>query len=213
MSFFGIRRHLTAAHKEWWTKRKIDWKTSYLDTWNVPHRSVISQILSYFPWVSLIEIGCGGGANIYNILKHHKGKQLGGVDVNADAIEFCSKTFVGGMFKVCPANNIMMSDKSVDVTLTDRCLMYVDPSKIGEHLEELKRITRNHLVIREFHSKSWWTRVRFWLRTGYGIYDWKTLLQKHGFYDISWWKLKGNVDNLDDNLDFDYIFVAKVPKR
>lgn len=210
------RNYTTNQHLKWWTNRKIDWKTDYLDTWNHPHRNVISAILATFSWLSLIEIGCGSGANLINILKKFTGKkmQLGGVDVNPEAIELAKKTFTDGLFKVCQGNDVMLSDKSTDVVLTDMTLIYVGPTKIDSYIEELKRIGRNHVVLCEFHSTNPFKRLWLKVYSGYNAHNYKKLLEKHGFYDISSYKLApADWPEGTYQKDFGYIFIARIPKR
>lgn len=203
----------TNKWKDWWQTRKIDWKKEYQTTVDHPHRQVIVDALKSFYWVSLMEIGCGGGANLIKILKTFKGRQVGGIDINPEAIELCNKTFGGGMFKVNSADDIFMSDKSTDVLLSDMTLIYSGRFKIDKYIKEIKRITRSYIVLCEFHSDNWWNRLALKLNSGYNAYDYKKLLKKHGFYDIFLHKLKqedwpgGNPQKT-----FGYIIVAKIPK-
>jgi ubiquinone/menaquinone biosynthesis C-methylase UbiE len=198
----------------------MDWDKDYLKSWNHPHRYMITAILSSFPWVSLVEVGCGPGPNLVNIVKNLQGKQVGGVDIVPEAIELANKTFTGGMFKVSPADDVMMSDKATDVVLTDMMLIYVDPSRIDKHIKELKRICRNHIVLCEFHSDSWWQRLKLRFTSGYNAYDYIKLLKKHGFYNIQkfkippevWPKEDGTPANPKEN-QFRWIIKAQVPKR
>jgi ubiquinone/menaquinone biosynthesis C-methylase UbiE len=199
----------TNKHKKYWRERKIDWKESY-QNWQHPHRYVITNILSRLSWLSLFEIGCGAGANLMNIIKHLKGRQLGGADINEDAIALAQKTFPNGFFKVNSADNLMLSDKSVDVVLSDMCLIYVGPRHIKKYIREIKRVSRSFVVLCEFHSISWWKRLKLKLTSGYNAYNWKKLLEKEGFYDVVLYKLKpedwpgGNPQK-----DYGYIVVAK----
>lgn len=204
----------TQHQSNWWRSRQIDWDKDYLATWNHPHRFFITDILSRFPWISLIEIGCGPGPNLVNIVKHLPNKQVGGVDVNPEAIELASKTFVGGIFKVNSGDDIMMSDKSTDVSLVDMAFIYVTPSDIGRYIEEMKRITRNWVVLCEFHHENWF--MRKWLKytSGYNAYNWRKLLTKHGFFDIINYKITEEMwPGGDPQKTFGHIFVARVPKR
>lgn len=211
---FFWRNYTTKQHLDWWSRRKIDWKTSYLDTWKHPHRDRIVEVLKQFNWLSLIEIGCGPGPNLVNILKKFKGRQVGGVDVNPEAIELAKKTFTDGLFKVCPGNDVMLSDKSTDVTLTDMALIYVGHMKIDSYIQELKRVTRNHVVLCEFHSSNILKRIWLKVFSGYNAHNYKKLLAKHGFYDIGWYKLtKEDWPDGTHQKEFGYIFVAKAPKR
>lgn len=179
----------TEKHKKFWRERKIDWEKDYLSTWNHPHRGLITYVLKNLRWISLWEVGCGPGANLVRITKEIAGKQLGGSDVNADAIAVANKTFNGGKFHVESVEDLLLSDNAVDVVLSDACLIYIGPTKIQKVLKELKRIGRNNLVLCEFHSNSWWQRLLFRWKTGYNAYNYRTELEKAGFYDIQMIKI------------------------
>lgn len=180
---------LLINHKKYWKNRVIDWNTSYFQTANHPHRWLITEWLKTFRWQSLWEIGVGGGANIYAVLKQFPGSRLGGNDINPDAIEFCKKTFKGGIFEVSSCEDMLLSNKSCDVILSDVTLIYVNPFKIRKVLRELKRIARHRVVLVEFHSNKWYRRLWLRLTSGYWGYDYKELLKKEGFYDILKFKI------------------------
>ena len=175
----------TSQHKRFWERRKIDWSAHYTATWDHPHRTLIMYALQSFPWVSLWEVGCGSGPNLVRIIKHgFQGRQLGGSDVNSDAIETARKTFKGGKFHCESSEDMLLSDRAVDVMLSDAHLIYIGPFKIKKVLGEMIRITRNNLVLCEFHSTSWLKRWLFRLKTGYNAYDYRKLLEELGCYDI-----------------------------
>jgi len=205
----------TKEHKKYWSERKIDWKEHYQtkEMINHPHRNLIIEALSSFHWGSLLEIGCGGGANLIKILKVFKGRQIGGIDINPEAIDLCLKTFGGGMFKVNSADDIFMSDKSVDVVLSDMTLIYAGPFKINKYIKEMKRIAREHVILCEFHSDSWWNRIALKINTGYNAYNYKKLLSKHDFYDIITYKFRdGDWPGGNPQKTFGYIITAKLTK-
>lgn len=204
----------TEAWKQYWEQRKIDWNSSYLQTWNHPHRNLISKTLENFRWKSLFEIGCGAGANLVNIIKHFPGKQLGGVDINKDAIKVASESLQGAILRIGSAEDILMSDDSTDITLSDMCLMYVGPLKIRAYLQEIKRITRDYAVFCEFHSASFLQRLKLRLTSGYNAYDYRKLLEQCGFYDIVMLKLsEADWPGGQPQKDFAWIITAKVPQR
>ena len=122
------RNYTTNQHKKWWKNRSIDWQKDYLDTWNHPHRGLIVSVLKKLSWLSLIEIGCGSGANLMRILKEIPGIQVGGVDINEDAIKLATESFKGALLKVGSADDIMLSDNSCDIILSDMLLIYVGDS-------------------------------------------------------------------------------------
>lgn len=204
----------SADHAKYWRERKIDWKTAYYDTWNHPHRQFLSYILKTFAWHSLLEVGCGAGANLAQlVMSHGQEKQLGGTDISESAIAFASGAFQGAFFKACPANDLMMSDSSVDVVISDMALIYVDSRGIGKVLEEFKRVARTRIVLCEFHTESLWERLKVKATTGYNAYNYTSLLEKHGFYDIVRYKIPKNAwpGGLQEKIG--YVIVAKVPRR
>lgn len=207
------RRYTTSQFKNWWVNRKIDWDKDYLSTWDHPHRSFIIAYLRSFEWTSLMEIGVGAGANLMKIIKTIKGKQLGGIDINPEAIAAANRAFNGGKFIVNSADDIMMSDKSTDVVLSDMCLIYVGPLKIDGYIREIKRITRGRVVLCEFHSTSLWKRLKLRLSSGYNAYDYKKLLAKHGFYDIQAYKIPAEMYPGAKDLENRYLIAGTTPRR
>lgn len=211
MNFYGIRT--TNKWKDYWINRKLDWVKAY-QNWEHPHRYLISAVLKQMPWVSLFEVGCGAGANLINIIKNIPNKQVGGADINPDAIALAEKTLIGGIFKVNSGDNLMLSDKSTDVILTDMALIYVGPMKIDSYIKEIRRVARKYVVLCEFNSESFWKRLWLKITTGYNAYDYTKLLLSHGFYGIISHKIReeewpgGNPQK-----NYGYLIVAKVPQR
>lgn len=199
----------TETNKTYWRQRKIDWKKHYLDTWNHPHRQLIVDILKITNFGSLWEVGCGSGPNILRIVKEMPTKQLGGSDINADAIKLAKETFTGGMFNVESGDNMMMSDSSTDIILSDMVLIYVGAMSIKKYLKEFKRVARQRVILVEFHSESLLERIvaRF---KGYNVYNYKTLLEKLGFYDIIIYKIPEHYWGKDDNSKFRSLIIAKI---
>jgi ubiquinone/menaquinone biosynthesis C-methylase UbiE len=201
----------TTKHQtKYWKERKIDWKQAYQSTVDHPHRKLISAMLRSIPFVSLWEVGVGGGANLIRVIKDMPNKQLGGSDVSEEAVALCKETFKNGLFHVESGDNLMMSDKSVDVILSDMCLIYVDPLKIDDYLREFKRVTRNYVVICEFHSKSWWKRQ--WARLqGYHVYDYQRRMEKLGYFNIQVQHIPEELwPGTDKNTEFRSLITARV---
>jgi len=205
----------TKQHSNYWINRKIDWEKDYFDTWTHPHRGLIVHMLKGMPGGNVWEVGVGGGANIYRIINDiptFKSEfRVGGSDINPEAIEFCRKKFGGGQWHCESGDNMMMSDHSVDILLTDMTLIYVDPLKIDSYLREFKRILRpnGYVLLVEFDSKSWWKRqVARW--GGYHVYNYQKRLEKLGFYSIMVQKIPPQYWEADNNTEFRSIITAKV---
>lgn len=205
---FFWRAYTTGQNKAYW-KKKTDpeyWK-NYIKTWNHPHRQVISAALNTIPWVSLFEVGCGSGPNIVNIVKNFQGKQLGGCDINEMAIRVAKANIHGALLQNGSGDDIMMSDKSTDITLTDMYLIYVDPRHIKKYLMELKRITRNYLVLHEYFAERWWDGWKLRIFSGRHAYNYKKLLEKLGFYDVQIFKMP--IIEEDNEQQFRHLILAK----
>lgn len=208
------RNYSTDQWSQWWSERKIDWKAHYLDTWNHPHRFMLSSVLRQLDWMSLLEVGSGPGANLANFVRHFPGRQLGGVDINPEAIELAKQTFNGAFLKVGSADDIMMSDSSTDVVLSDMTMIYFGPRRIKKALKEIRRVARKYAIFCEFHSESLWERLLLRVTSGYHAYNYRTLLAKMGFYDINLIKIPPEAwPGEDPKQKLRYIVVAKVPKR
>lgn len=175
----------TARHQKFWKNRKIDWEKDYFSTADHPHRDLIIRELAKEPFASILEIGCASGPNLYRIQKAFPNVQVGGIDINEDAIEAAKRLVPSAaVLMASSAENLFLSDKSADVILTDMALIYIDPTRIGDILSEIKRVARKKVIFVEFHSKSWWKRALLAIGAGYWAYDWVSLLEAWGFYDI-----------------------------
>jgi len=198
----------TKKHKKYWKERKIDWRTAYFDTWNHPHRQMIIDELKHIPFTSILEFGCASGLNLYRISQEFPNVKIGGVDINSDAIELCQKIMPGGVFVQDSIEDVFFSDKSVDVVLADAALIYIGPSKIDRVVKEMKRIARNNIILVEFHA-SVLKRIGVWWSSGYFAYNYKKLLSKHGFYDITMKKIPTKIWGPPWSF-FGYVITAKI---
>ena len=206
----------TKQHKKYWANRNIDWQKDYLspEALNHPHRKMLVNMLNNFPWISLIEIGCASGANLVNIVQNIPGKQVGGIDISPKAIEVAKKNFSSNTFlNVGSGDDILMSDNGTDIVLSDMTLLYVGSRDIKKYVKEMKRISRNYVLLCELHSDNWWDRLKLKIGSGYTAHNWKKLLEKEDFYDIVSYKLKDkDWPGGEPQKTYGYVFLAKVPK-
>ena len=212
---FFWRNYSTKQHTEWWKKREINFDTEF-DTWQHPHRALICHFLSLLKWENLMEIGFGGGANLRAIASVFKGRRLVGTEINKKAIKAIQgpNKFKGLEVRECPATDLFMSDKGVQVALTDMVLIYVGPRSIMKALGEIKRTTTSYVLLCEFHHTNWIKRWWLRLRTGYHSYNYKKLLTQIGFYDIVIHKItEKQWPDAKHNSEFRHIIMAKVPNR
>ena len=196
-------------NEEYWKNHKADWVKSYWDTRDHPHRALILEKLKKIRCGSLCEIGCNCGPNLSRIKEAFPAIQIGGMDINPTAIETAKKLLPNGNFDVSNAEDIFLSDRSVDVVLTDACLIYVRPHKIKEVIKEIRRVVRNNVLFVEFHSKNPLIRLLLRLK-GYYAYNYEKLLDKYDFWDIKIEKIpKGSWPDSKGWERFGYIISAK----
>ena len=82
-----------SKNDKFWTNRKIDWESHY---WNLNHpmrQEIIRIMKNYSRFRSVLEIGCGAGANLFNIRKAFKDTMVAGCDINSDAIKIAKEKF------------------------------------------------------------------------------------------------------------------------
>ena len=150
---------------------------------------MIIGILKLKKFGSIIEIGCASGANLYKIRQNFPNVEIGGVDINKDAIEMAKQLIPSAaVLEVSDATKVFLSDKSVDIVLTDMALIYISPFKIGKAIDEIKRVARKDIILCEFYHKNWIKR-QFLRLAGYNAYNYKNLLARKGFWDIEVYKL------------------------
>lgn len=207
---FFWRNYTTKQHSEWWKRRKVVWENE-IKTFKHPHRLFICNFLNMIQWNTLLEVGMGGGANLALISQVFKGRKLCGTEINKEALEFVNTKFKGLDARECPVTDIFMSDKGVEVVLTDMVLIYVGPNKIMKALRELKRVSRDYIILCEFHHTNWFKRQWLRIRQGYHSYNYKTLLERLDFYDVQVVKLtKDHWPDAKHNQEFRNIIIAKI---
>lgn len=202
----------TRTHKSYWKKRKIDWISAYLNPTH-PHRAIIVEKMARFrPIGSVFEIGCGAGANLYLIKKLNPKIQVGGIDINEDAIKTARQALGVNpeFFEVGSYDKIFAGDGSTDIVLTDMALIYADHRTALKTLKEAKRIARKGIVLCEFHSESFIKRKGLWLASGYYSYNYKKLLEDAGFFDPEFYQLtEQDWEGVRQEGNFRWIITAK----
>lgn len=201
----------TKSWMNYWKKRKINWENEYF-TPEHPHRDLIINKLRQFSFKSLLEVGCGAGANIYKVKQNFPRVDVGGVDVNSDAIE-CAKKILprSTIIQVGEAEDVYISDKGSDILLSDMCYIYLNKKHFRKAIAEARRIARNGVVFCEFHSKSWIKRLWLKIKTGYNAYDYGKELRDAGFTNIEIEKVRvaGPWGENEPQKTFCHLIVAK----
>lgn len=176
----------TKQHAAYWRERKINWDADYMTgVINHPHRQLILDTLAKLQFRSILEVGMGAGANLARIKQQWPAVEVGGCDINRDAVITAGKYLKDAKYlDVADPRDIFLSDRSIDVVLSDACLIYFSPKAIRDALREMRRVARSYLVLCEFHHPSLYQRLRLQMTGGYYAYNYQRLLEELDFFNI-----------------------------
>ena len=167
-----------------WSTRhlyKKNWAQNFLDTSEHPHRKQIFEAFYEFKNLrSVLDLGCGPGANIVAIRKKFSDIELIGVDINSQAIRvgrayFASREDYKVKLIKGKADAVPLHDKSVDIVLIDALLMFITPSLIDNVITEIIRLAKKGIVINDYHRAGKESGQFF---GGRWVYDIESLLRR-----------------------------------
>lgn len=133
-----------------WKNRKDCAKGMWMP--NHPHRQLILDELKKIKFDSLLEIGCGSGANLYRIQKEFPNVVLAGIDINEENIAFGRRTVLGASWSVTDAISLPFENKTYDVVLSDAVLIYANPERVETMVNEMKRVAKKAIILCEWHD-------------------------------------------------------------
>ena len=114
---------------------------------------LFEKIVSYYPFSSALEVGCGFGLNFRTLRDILHRPRFVGVDKNFGTIEE-GRVMLGQRAELQVAdlvNGLPFDDKEFDVVYTVASLLYVRADKMAAAARELLRVTRRALIIVEQH--------------------------------------------------------------
>ena len=175
----------TRVDELYWEYRHIfdkKWAESYISKQTIEHphgKILIDAISKYFPFESILEIGCASGPNLYLLSKEFPEVKFYGIDISKKAVktgnEFLKKENVNNVFlspgKAEELKNFQ--DKSIDVIFTVATLIYQGPERIEPLIKEMLRVAKKSLILCEQHSSD----SQFFYKDLW-IYDYKSLFSK-----------------------------------
>ena len=129
--------------KLFWKFRSLSTAKKYIDNTKLEHRATFVNILSKYKMKSLLEIGCGNGANIWVIQNQYNNNDVSytGVDISPAAIELAKSREYDNknveFYKDDAIEFLKKSDTLYDVILVDAVLMYMTESEVKKILNIL----------------------------------------------------------------------------
>lgn len=123
-------------------------------------RVLLTETISnFYPFTSLLEIGCSYGQNFHLLAKIFPKVSMTGIDIDPDRVVAGGKLLAEVGFSNVSliegdARKLdIFEDKSVDVVFTSACLLYALPDEIETVLKEMLRIARKGVVMLEQHRE------------------------------------------------------------
>ena len=125
-----------------------------------PHRATLISLLGEIDHKdSLLDIGCGFGANIININKTFPHLQITGLDINPKMLAQLGLFIEDNKLQNIRLqrhnlNNLLpFADNSFDIIIADAVLMFIPNNKIDFVLSELVRVSKNAIIIHDFSCR------------------------------------------------------------
>ena len=119
----------------------------------IRREQLVNLIKSKKDFKNLLELGCGSGINIEILSNEIKNSQFHGIDINKQVIMTNQKRLIGK--NNCKFYNMNINNKNIfkansfDYVLTDSVLIYQNPEKVLQILNEFKRIASKGIILRE----------------------------------------------------------------
>lgn len=141
-----------------WRRRGIASVRRGFSSLNHPHRAwLLDHFACFWPFHSVLEVGCGYGPNLQLLAKRFPGIQAQGIDVNPHSVSEGNRLVAeaglwGVRLSLGKAHDLSaFGDGSVDLVFTDAVLYLVGPDRIEKALSEMQRVARRGLLLLELH--------------------------------------------------------------
>ena len=148
----------TRLYEKKWASRAME-SDQVISNVEHPHRHwLLNQFDALVPFSSVLEFGCGYGANVQLLARRFSDVEVVGLDINPIAIREGNARLA--QLGIERARLILgkgddlsqFGDRSIDVVFTDATLLYIGPDQIRTVISEMKRISRRALLFIELHG-------------------------------------------------------------
>ena len=116
----------------------------------------LAQTIQAYQPASVLELGCGGGRNLYFIQEKNPDCQLYGVEINPAAVEVARER-LGSKFRLLSTSIYELDDiesASIDVVFTSGVLMHIPGEELSKIKANIERIARKAIIHYELHGPS-----------------------------------------------------------
>lgn len=140
---------------------------------------------------SVLDIGCGKGFLLHDLLEEVPGITVAGFDISAYAITHAMES-VRPFVYVGDARELYYPDKSFDLVLSINTLHNLPREELKHSLREMERVSRGHcfIVVDAYHTPEERERILKWnLTAETHMYcdEWEALFQEVGYRGDYFW--------------------------
>ena len=130
--------------------------------------------------VQVLEVGSGYGANLITLSKNSIGSNFTGIDISQESLDvgraYIEELGISNIqLMLGEACLLPFDDNSFDLVIVDAVFLYIDPRDFHKALDEIFRVSRNYIVLVEFHDQGVGKGKK--TRDGY-LYDFESTLRK-----------------------------------
>jgi pseudaminic acid biosynthesis-associated methylase len=111
-------------------------------------------LLAAHPIRSVLEVGCGQGANLAPIARRIPAADVWGIDVNDLALERARTNAPGVNVVLSRARQLPFRDRFVDLTYTVGVLIHQSEDALPGVIDELVRCSKRFVLWAEYHAES-----------------------------------------------------------
>jgi pseudaminic acid biosynthesis-associated methylase len=111
------------------------------------------RLLDTYPIRSVLEVGCGQGANLRPIARRLRPSDVWGVDLGAVALERTRENAPGVNVVMAQARRIPFRDRFVDLAFTCGVLIHQPEESLGQVMDEVVRCSARYILWIEYYAQ------------------------------------------------------------
>ena len=140
---------------------------------------------------SILDVGCGKGFMLFDMLQLIPGVKVAGVDISAYAVENALEE-VGNHIQVADARELPFEDKSFDFVISINTIHNLERSDLIIALKEIERVAKkgSFITVDAFRTEEERFAMEAWnltAKTILSVEDWKALFSEAGYTGDYYW--------------------------
>ncbi len=160
-------------------------------------KSVARDIIQHFELeegAKILDIGCGKGFLLYDLMMEGKNFDVSGLDISAYAIEHSLPEIKDRLMLGDAAGKLPFEDKSFDLVLSLNTLHNLERPALAKALQEIERVSRgnSYIVVDSYYTPAQKEIFESWVLTAkyYGYpQEWLTLFNEAGYKGCYSWTI------------------------